>query len=278
MRFFLGALLALSVFFSGTAFADLAYINNDDKLVYVNSQGIEQVTDIEANSVLAFNRSGSPRILVTSRTESDIVSIYDPNNFSSPIASTDLFPDSWNYFEPHSIVEFGSNIVVEHNGGLIEINPDTCKLINSSETKVDTVHVYKGQLVGFLLKTTGSDGSMYYGISVPVTMDTISHVSKTAHFANSNEDFSIDGDLEVSGGELYFALGSGAQYMTEEEEMYHGLYRVSKVVDNMEVNRAELLTSDIPSKMATSSSRQTPRIMKMRSSLVRQLLLSSRRK
>ena len=243
--FFLAALIAFSLLVCGTASADLAYINDDGRVTYINSQGTEQVTDIEAGSVLSFNHNGRPRILITGRSESDIISIYDPENFSAPLASADIFPDTWTVITPTYIAEFGSNIIVAANNVyLLEINPETCQLVGSYDGDVGTVHSYGGQLVAQAFVEQENNGSASYGYVKAITMDSLGHITGT--FDGRQYDYSVDGPLAVSGGELYYALGKNSFYLDDFEANYHGIYRVSKMIGNMDVSNAEKITDDMP--------------------------------
>lgn len=231
----------------GTAFADFVYINYDGNLTYVDAQGNSQETDIQAQKVFAFNHKGSPRILITDRTETDIISVYDPSDLSAPLARADIYPDSWTVFEPETLAEFGSNIVLSSSMGLIEINPETCGVVSSwvqDGYSANGVYAYKGQLVVRVLRRQGSSGGVSYGNVIYMTMDRVGHITGTF------DEVSVNGELETSGGELYFALGKSGYYVSDIESNYHGIYRVSKMIGDMHYYNAEILTTDYPCNMS----------------------------
>ena len=127
---------------------------------------------------------------------------------------------------------------------MFEINPDTCEIVRSYSGEASDVYAYGGQLIAKVLVTDGSNGEFYYGHINAVTMNPLGNI--TAIFDAKQYDYSVHGPLAVSGGELYYALGKSNYYLSDFESAFHGIYRVSKMVGNMDANNAVRITEDIP--------------------------------
>ena len=253
LRFFLGALIALSLLTCGTAFADLAYIEKGE-LILVDAQGTTQNTGIYVSQVFPFTHNGSPRILVTSGSGN--IAVYDFDNLSAPLANGTLGTNSKSYNdEITSVAELGSNIVIAYDYQLFEVNPATCEVVNTynpgssgsnyqiGDERVADVYPYGGQIVVLIERVSESSGMIFWDFNRIVTMDSLGHITGTF------DAFSVDGALEASGGELYFALGDSAYYSYSEAMSLMGIYRVSGMLGNMNVNNAVRVTTDNPCQM-----------------------------
>ena len=255
MRFFPGVIIAITLLFCGTAFADLVFLENGT-LSRVDSQGITHSTDITASYVFPFTHNGNPRIL-TADSQGNIA-VYDPANLSSPLSSGTLTTGSGN-FEPVAAAELGSNIVINCDGSLFEVAPQTCEVVSSygaqysgydsncnrryaaGDEGVSGIYPYGGQLV-VMIDRVNSYGSSWE-FSRIVTMDTLGHITGTF------DDFEVYGALEASGGELYFALGDYAYYRNAEAASLQGIYRVSRMLGNMDYHNAVRVISHNPCQM-----------------------------
>jgi len=277
---FLGALTALSVLVCGTAFADLVYVNDNGTLVQVvDSQGTTKELSMSGHDVHSFTHNGQPRLLVTT-LEGDVM-VFDPDNMSEPLASGTLdMPSDLTLFKVDSVAELGSNIVLALKDchSLLIVNPETCELVNTytegESSYMSVVYPYAGQIVVVIdtpqqTSYQGENGTGYGAGAATIkiiTMDSSGTITGTL------DNFAFDGNLEASGGELYFALGDSDYIGSSEAAQYQGIYRVSGLLGNMDINNAVRVTSDNPHKMTrdgkgglyytafgTDSSSSTPR-------------------
>ena len=248
-----GMLIALMVSMCGTAFADLVYINDDGTLTQViDSQGTTQELSMSGDDIHSFTLNGQPRLLVTT-LEGDIM-IFDPENMSEPLSSgTIAMPSDVTLFKTDSVAQFGSNIALALKDchSFLIINPETCTLVDTytegESSYMSVVYPYAGQIV-VVIDTpqqtsyqdengTGyAEGSTTHKI---ITMDSSKNITGTL----DNFAFGSNGYLEASGGELYFTLGGSGI------SQYQGIYRVSGMLGNMNINNAVRMTTDNPYKM-----------------------------
>ena len=242
LRFFLGALIALSVLVCGTAFADLMYVKDSGTITQiVDAQGTSRELDIEAKEVLPFTHNGSPHILVLDSSSN--IAVYNLENLSAPLASGTLSDLRYYDSDTAYVAELGSNIVIAYKHLLFEVTPETCEIVNTYDPSSNYqngdedatsvyptfVYPYGGQIVvGFMGRI--------------VTMDKLGHITGTF------SDFEVNGALEASGGELYFALGD-EYYTSPEAVSLIGIYRVSSMLGNMNYHNAVRVTTDNPCQM-----------------------------
>ena len=259
MRFFLGALIALSVVFSGTAFADLAYIDpyyydgtaNKTFILVANSKDILQEAEppFSAKYIYSFNHKGSSRILLASR-EGDIA-VYDPKDLTAPLSIGKIPSEYIIYYEKHvydlrGIAELGNNIVmiVKEGGALVEIDPETCCIVNTYESDWDApdfyhdiinIYAYKGQIV-VVVDIVRKDVIEIETTTI-VTMDSLGHITGRVNHLTYENPF------EISGGELYFA---NTVLSIDADAQRQGIYRVSDMLGNMNTANAVRVTTDNP--------------------------------
>ena len=103
IAFFSGVFIALTLLFSGTAFANLIYQDHNDNssiLTLIDSSGTPQTTNITADYIFSFTHNGNPRLL-TADTSGNIA-VYNPADLSAPLSSGTLTTSSGN-FEPLSV-------------------------------------------------------------------------------------------------------------------------------------------------------------------------------
>ena len=141
--------------------------------------------------IFSFKHNNQNRVLVMRRDNSNYdvnVMIYDPENFSSPVASKTI-----NMPRGHSggVFKFGSNIVLGESSVIYEINPDTCSLVGKYSIS-DAISHELNLLVHDGLLFVGE----YIGSLKLEIMDKVGHVTGTV------SDFYPN--MISSGSNLYF--------------------------------------------------------------------------
>ena len=249
--FFLGVLIALTVWVCGTAFADLAYIDSYF-VVVANSKDIlqEAETPFSAKYVHSFTHKGSSRILLASR-EGDIA-VYDPEDLTAPLSrgkipSEYIYDEELHRYDLRGIAELGNNIVmiVKDGVALAEIDPETCSIVNTYESDWDApdyyhditdIYAYKGQIV-VVVDLVRKDSTANRE-AVIATMDSLGHIT-----GRINNYLTYEDPFEASGGELYFAK---TVFSGDTDEQRQGIYRVSNMLGNMNIANAVRVTTDNP--------------------------------
>ncbi|MBQ7154044.1 MAG: hypothetical protein IJR85_00600 [Synergistaceae bacterium] len=118
----------------------IAYITADTmNLVLLNGTSQESSHHLSATaSVRSFKHRGQDRLLVSEADPAagtSTISVYNPDDLAAPLASMDIRNSGLmlvNY-----VTEYGENIVIAGNGfqseqgAILEINPDTCEIVDT---------------------------------------------------------------------------------------------------------------------------------------------------
>ena len=237
--------ISLILLFSAVASADIIYISSDscsvnyfkqdssgnfheskDVLPRITSQTPSDDGYIYPyyDRVFAFRHNNKDRVLITKRISSDDllhVMIYDPQDFSAPLASNDV---TIPHCHSGGVEVFGNNIIIAKGNAVYEMNPETCEFVGEPYKASDSI--------GHEIDVLVHEGSIY--LAEYVGGKRLEIMDKLGNITGRVDDFNPS--MISSSGSIYF-----------KASIYNGSSRVPGIfrMNHNEVKNRILTSNDL---------------------------------
>ncbi|MBQ6738963.1 MAG: hypothetical protein IJP41_11005 [Synergistaceae bacterium] len=255
MKKFLCALIFSGLIVS-SAFADIVAVKidpttNEGHLTYFTQDSSGKFTETSTSSstvqndamVFSFMHKGKPRIIVgesqikysygtnkaTGATGYHTISIYDPSNLTTPLASRDIF--STNLFYLYSVVPHEDNVLLagqinpaKNTGSIIELNPETCEIVGNPYVITNTnkffaqLTTHNGKIYAVLAGHDEAGESSE--ILEMATFGTVSRTITTLPYTASQTLLSINGSLWIANALAFSNKDAGGLYKVTDDFKY----------------------------------------------------------